>query len=69
MRARDLVGKTIKRVVHYRYTEKMGAHGGDFYALERLEFTDGSMVLFTAIETEEDPRTMGTFFPKRPATK
>jgi hypothetical protein len=62
MKARDLVGKTVKRVGQTRWTVKDGAHD-DHYALNAIEFTDGSLLRFRVNETENLAYTVeGVFY-------
>lgn len=55
MRSRDVVGKTIKRVVQQREVTPYGV----VYAIHYIEFTNGSLMYFNAVPTEDDPVVEG----------
>lgn len=46
MKAKDIVGKTIKRVVQERYDSNTGAQ----WCIEAIEFTDGTWLRFLVHE-------------------
>ena len=51
MKSRDIVGKTVKRIKQVRTVTPYGV----VYEIHRIEFTDGSLVYFNAVPTEDDP--------------
>ncbi len=55
MRSRDVVGKTVKRVVQRRLLTPYGW----IYEIRYVEFTDGSLMYFNAVPTEDDPVVEG----------
>ena len=61
MRARDIVGKTVKRVVQQRESTPYGI----VYEVRFIEFTDGSIVYFNAVPTEDDPIVEGATMSAR----
>ncbi len=52
--ARWVEGKTIAKVQTQSFTAKETGHGG-CQELQRIIFTDGSELRFTALETETEP--------------
>ncbi len=65
MRARDIVGKTVKRVVQERTVTPYGV----VYEIHRIEFTNGSLLYFNAVPTEDDPVIEGHVLTARELAK
>jgi hypothetical protein len=63
MKARDLVGKTVKKVHQSRHTLKEGAHV-DHWAVDAIEFTDGSFLRFLGVG-HENGITVHAIYPAR----
>lgn len=63
MRARDVKGKTVERIVQQRF---WNAQVGQFsYDLQVIYFTDGSRLQLHASETEMEPYVTGINRPAR----
>lgn len=50
MRARDIVGKTVDRIVQ---VPMMASYGERVFSVERIHFTDGSFITLQTVETED----------------